>query len=602
MRASSPAQGDLVKPDNHEVATIHSRPWIRTALVAVIAIASVWFTNRCHGFPDIGIDDANIFFTYAHHIIEGNGFVYNKGDERVEGFTSLTWVLLCATLFRLGFHELSVLVTCITLLIITQLLLLAIIKKETVRMPAMAWPCTLLYLALVFSSPSYVTWMSITLMDTCLWGAAMACGLFLVLYPPASRFLKAATVLFFSVLPVIRPEGMAMGPLLLLLFWRRMQAHERSDAGRMALSCGLAFTGTLVAVTLFRLHYFGYPLPNTFYAKVSPSLLHNLTLGKTYLKAFMHSSPIVSIGILSAALVLAGRAACIVRSLFRKNRGSALTTLDLTAMVAMTLIALPVLTGGDHFALFRFFQPAYPLLCLLLTLWMLRINIPEIIAWYRESRHFFFSAVTLLFVSIPAACWLWSCSHDCSWSSLRREQPIAVEFYVSNKGVQQGALLYELFKDVEPLPTIGVITAGAIKRTYPGKVQDLMGLNNTMMAHATARKTGIKNHAAFDTGIFFRLKPDILLAELPASPDTENFFSLCLNGVYRNRTFQTMYSYGTFRDTSSSRQVRVFLNNTFLETVRTSVSGIFTHDPAWARYRATGLDSEGPPVEAGKKE
>ena len=35
---------------------------------------------------NIGVDDANIFFTYGKHLAEGHGLVWNVGGERVEGY------------------------------------------------------------------------------------------------------------------------------------------------------------------------------------------------------------------------------------------------------------------------------------------------------------------------------------------------------------------------------------------------------------------------------------------------------------------------------------------------------------------------------------
>ena len=52
------------------------------------------------GFPKTGIDDANIFFSYAKHLSNGQGFIFSTGGERVEGFTSLLWVLVCAAAFK----------------------------------------------------------------------------------------------------------------------------------------------------------------------------------------------------------------------------------------------------------------------------------------------------------------------------------------------------------------------------------------------------------------------------------------------------------------------------------------------------------------------
>ena len=56
------------------------------------------------GRPSIGIDDANIFMNYARHLSGGEGFVFNTGGEKVEGFTSLLWVLLCSLFYLITAH------------------------------------------------------------------------------------------------------------------------------------------------------------------------------------------------------------------------------------------------------------------------------------------------------------------------------------------------------------------------------------------------------------------------------------------------------------------------------------------------------------------
>src|SRR5262245_50548908 len=50
----------------------------------------------------VGVDDANIYFRYAKNLGSGLGLVWNPGGERVEGFTSTPWLLVCALVFRLA--------------------------------------------------------------------------------------------------------------------------------------------------------------------------------------------------------------------------------------------------------------------------------------------------------------------------------------------------------------------------------------------------------------------------------------------------------------------------------------------------------------------
>jgi arabinofuranosyltransferase len=60
------------------------------------------------------------------------------------------------------------------------------------------------------------------------------------------------------------------------------------------------------------------------------------------------------------------------------------------------------------------------------------------------------------------------------------------------------------------LPSIGVAAAGGASFTYRGPVLDLVGLNNSRMAHAEKIKIGPKDHQSFNARIFYDLAPDIV--------------------------------------------------------------------------------------------
>jgi hypothetical protein len=63
----------------------------------------------------------------------------------------------------------------VSLLCVVQILFLHIVRRQAASRGRQSWPYACVYLLLVVSSPSYITWMTITLMDTCLWGFILAC-------------------------------------------------------------------------------------------------------------------------------------------------------------------------------------------------------------------------------------------------------------------------------------------------------------------------------------------------------------------------------------------------------------------------------------------
>ena len=70
-------------------------------VLGIVSLATLLMMAR-FDFPLTGIDDANIFFVYAKNFANGHGFVYNVGGERIEGFSSLLWTLLCTVVFSLS--------------------------------------------------------------------------------------------------------------------------------------------------------------------------------------------------------------------------------------------------------------------------------------------------------------------------------------------------------------------------------------------------------------------------------------------------------------------------------------------------------------------
>lgn len=73
-------------------------------LILIFIVAYYLYLCNKVGFIQ---DDTYITLQYAKHFADGNGLVFNIG-QRVEGFTSLIWVLLLSFTYKLGFNIESV--------------------------------------------------------------------------------------------------------------------------------------------------------------------------------------------------------------------------------------------------------------------------------------------------------------------------------------------------------------------------------------------------------------------------------------------------------------------------------------------------------------
>jgi arabinofuranosyltransferase len=275
--------------------------------------------------PRAHLDDAYISYRYARNLIQGAGLVYNPGD-RVEGFSNLLWTLLIAAGMALGFDAPAVahwlgLMSGVAVLVLTWALASGFQGSP-------AWPAAVAPW-IVLASPSFVIW-STCGMETPLFAAAATAAL---LAEQRGRLRTAAAMAIVATLT--RPDG----PLLALcLFGARLLTRplEPRIWGRGLV----AYIGAVIALTTFRLWYYGDVLPNTFYAKVG-----GIPLSRGVLDLW--------------DFLLAGGFPLIVAAAEALRRDRAVRT---TALYVLVTIGYVVWVGGDVFPHSRFFVAVLPAL------------------------------------------------------------------------------------------------------------------------------------------------------------------------------------------------------------------------------------------------
>jgi len=183
---------------------------LKTLAPIIFILAATWMIYRLYGSPQAGVDDANITFSYSENLAAGHGLIYGHNPERVEGFTSMLWTLLCGLVFKLGLGERGVLILSVFLLCIVQILFLSIVRSHAAARGQKSWSYECVCLLLVISSPSYILWMTITLMDTCLWGFILACLTFVAISPPRTSRGRILTILLIVLASLTRPEAMIL--------------------------------------------------------------------------------------------------------------------------------------------------------------------------------------------------------------------------------------------------------------------------------------------------------------------------------------------------------------------------------------------------------
>lgn len=528
-----------------------NRPNLSLFLLSTLFVwGAFFFLWTCYGKPIRGIDDANIYMVYMRNLAEGNGLVYQVGGEKVEGFTSLLWVLIGAFFYKftiapdLALMLLSVLIINVLIYRMNRELNWLSGSKDGIH------GHHLFFMLLLLLIPGFFDWTLFTLMETALWAALLTRLAVRISIAPSGFLLNrkldnwiVAGLLFLLVLT--RPESMLWGLLLLSIriVYARYSGNTWKEAFRYNLLPLAVFGMTLAALILWRLSYFGYPFPNTYYAKVSSQPWDNLKAGLLYLVDYvLHFNPLI---VLMLALIT-GWMYQTWRTGERHPRSDALFVLS---FICLLNFGFPLLTGGDHFYLGRILQPLMPLTFLVFTILFFQLvqvkleAVPDRIL--QGAKAVLFLAVAML-----------APDHYRFYRYGNVTPPFQYEFYLAQKGRETGYQMSRLFESEKQLPVWGVVCAGGIAYQYEGTTLDLMGLNNVAMAHASSVKAADrpKNHASFDKEVFYAQQPDIMFptqfltdtSVLPGAfeqSDTfqADFFARALGHIHQDARFKSLY-------------------------------------------------------------
>jgi len=206
-------------------------------------------------------DDAFISFRYALHLTQGHGLVWNPG-EPVEGYTNFLWVLLMALSMILGV-PVEYASNAISILCGVGVLVL-LFRFAAARLSlTFTWALILV----LCSSRSFAAWCTSGL-ETMFYTLLVFIGLERYLFERANVSRVAIqSSLALALASLTRPDGglfmFAVGLFFLFDILR----------GRRSLISGVIWALPYLLIVgghlAWRLDYYGYLLPNTFYAKVN---------------------------------------------------------------------------------------------------------------------------------------------------------------------------------------------------------------------------------------------------------------------------------------------------------------------------------------------
>ena len=207
------------------------------------------------------IEDAGISFAYAKNFVDGEGFVTYPGGERVEGFSNPLWTFLIGVFYFVGVSPWT---SCKILGAIFGLITLPCIYKITRRM-GVNGDFALFAPAMLAISPQFVIWNASGL-ENSLYVMLLASGSLRLLIEVEKPSRLPWSGLLFCGVAMTRPEGLMY--VVVAGAGRLLFAGFDKQQWKALVKWGFIFLVPFVIYFYWRMSYFSWTYPNTYYAKL----------------------------------------------------------------------------------------------------------------------------------------------------------------------------------------------------------------------------------------------------------------------------------------------------------------------------------------------
>lgn len=311
------------------------------------------------------VEDAFITFRFARHLAASHGIVWNVGESPVEGYTNFLWLLFAAVGFRLDVDVPILMQFAGVVSSIGTLVLVHAFARHVLDVPGRhAWVPPVF---LAFSGP-FAAW-STSGLESNWFGLLLLAGAYAFcrwVTSQSSPWLASCWLALVAA-TLTRPEGFLIFGLLVVL-GTTVVVSGRTSLAQWVTSLAV-YVVPCVGYFIWRTNYFGYLLPNTFYAKTGGGLFQALR-GARYASMFglQYGAPFLLVLVPlcwdgAPDTVDARLAVASLMPNVRARPGAWVCALILGAFAGYV-----VLVGGDYMAMYRFFVPVLPFRYLLFGL------------------------------------------------------------------------------------------------------------------------------------------------------------------------------------------------------------------------------------------
>jgi arabinofuranosyltransferase len=508
-------------------------PVLGIALAALL----VWLVLAGRALGEWQMDDAYISYRYAWNLVHDRGLVYNVG-EAVEGYTNFLWTLLAAAAIRLGWDPASFAQTAniaVSQCLVAVTFYLSASLSRGARPERNPWPLAAAALLAVDVSLVYYGARG-SGMESAFFGLLVLLAAALLWHTPAAlrewrrvAAFRAAGGLALALAALTRPEGLLVAALLVgLRLWQDRQAG--GDWAKLLVAAAVPFLVVVAPYELWRISFYGYLFPNTFYAKTGTSLAL-LGRGLVYAGDFALAHWLVALPVLLGAvfaLLLAPRFLRGLRNGRSATEGPGIGLLGALAALAAVYTLYIVSVGGDHFPAYRFFVPLLAPV-VLVAQEAARAGLGYLIRRNTGIARYAVPVAALLIVVYAGMSLLAQRPGDFLGDRAKRETT-ALERW--------GSAGLWLRDNTPPGATTAAQAAGAIAYYSDRTVVDMLGLTDPHIAHLEVEDMGssVAGHEKRDPAYVLGREPGYILATW------EEYFSALPGAIASRYDYETVRS------------------------------------------------------------
>jgi tetratricopeptide (TPR) repeat protein len=477
------------------------KPLLLAALLLALPLAIFGFHMYHLNFTQ---DDTYIFLRYAKNFVNGHGLVFNIG-ERVEGYTSFSWLMLLIVALKCKLDPLIVAKTvgiiCGGGSMIILFLIGRAINRERSPFFALIAPC------LLAANGAFALWTT-SGMETALFNFLIIAGVYSYLLEHQANRMNFITPFIFALAALTRPEGIFVFSMTVL--HRGYYVFIKKDFSFRQLGAWIGFFVLLVLPhIIWRLWYYGHPFPNSFYAKTGASAIY-LKMGLSYTAIFLGQY-----GLWGAALVVP-----IIGLWLMRQRPA---WLGYFTLMMGGWICYITSAGGDVLVENRFYIPVILLMYLTVQEFCCVLPATLLPGWKKIAGTVIICAV------LPGlfAWWTW-------WNPCRQIEHSRRQMDVVVYNYSELARWVNLQKG--PRLTIATTGVGALSYNTDVTIIDMFGLNDEYIAHHPQYIPGLISpcrEQTYNADYVLSRRPDYIYFILNARPTALAEKALFASPVFR---------------------------------------------------------------------